>query len=257
MKIKSIALNTFKEAARNKIFYLLLFFGIGFALASKLFSLLTIGDPNKVIKDIGLSAINFFTVLIAIFTGINLLYKEIDKRTIYNILSKPISRSKFIIGKFLGLTLTLLAALSAMAVIFFFFVYINTGTWEWRIILSFYLLFLELLIVIAISLLFSSFTTPILASIFTISIYLIGRVLWTFNDPSFRLLFFTQPVTTVLLKFIYYVMPNFDKFNMNNAIIQSTSLPPQAIIIPTLYAVGYVAALLLLTMAIFNKREFQ
>ncbi len=120
--IKGIAVNTFRESARNKMFYLLVFFGILFALSSKLVSFLTLGDAMKVLKDTGLAAINFFCVLIAIFTGINLVYKEIEKKTVFNILSKPVSRDEFIIGKFLGLALTMLTALGAMAVIFFAFI---------------------------------------------------------------------------------------------------------------------------------------
>jgi len=117
MKIMAIALNTFKEAVRNKIFYLLIFFGIFFSLSSKLISLLTIGDTLKILKDVGLASVNFFSVLIAIFTGINLVYKEIEKKTVYFILSKPVERRDFILGKFLGLTFTILVALLIWAII--------------------------------------------------------------------------------------------------------------------------------------------
>ena len=163
-KLKAIALNTFKEAVRNKIFYLLIAFGVFFAMSSKLISLLTIGNETKVLKDVGLASIHFFSVLIAIFTGINLVYKEIEKKTIYNILSKPISRSSFIIGKFFGLAFTLLVALVSMAVIFFFFLFISTGELDTRVLIFFFLLYMELLIITAISLLFSSFSTPILST---------------------------------------------------------------------------------------------
>ena len=115
MRIRAIALNTFKEATRNKIYYLLIFFGVFFVLSSKLVTILTLGDRVKVLKDLGLASINFFCVLIAIFTGIDLVYKEIEKKTVYNILSKPVSRSCFIIGKFFGLALTLFVALISLA----------------------------------------------------------------------------------------------------------------------------------------------
>ena len=173
--VKGIAINTFRESARNKMFYLLVFFGILFALSSKLISFLTLGDAMKVLKDTGLAAINFFCVLIAIFTGINLVYKEIEKKTIFNILSKPVSRDEFIIGKFLGLALTMLAALGAMAVIFFVFVALSGGGFDRASSSISSCSILELLIIMAISLLFSSFTTPILSFIFTVSLYLIGQ----------------------------------------------------------------------------------
>ncbi|HSQ35304.1 MAG TPA: ABC transporter permease subunit, partial [Candidatus Binatia bacterium] len=138
MNIQGLVLNTFRESARNKMFYLLVFFGILFALSSKLVSFLTLGDTMKVLKDTGLAAINFFCVLIAVFTGINLVYKEIEKKTVFNILSKPVSRDDFIVGKFLGLALTMLTALGSMAVIFFFFVALSGGGFDLKIALFFF-----------------------------------------------------------------------------------------------------------------------
>lgn len=159
-QLRALALNTFKEAVRNKVFYLLVALGITTALSSIIISMLTIGDKIKVLKDIGLAAIDFFSVLIAIFTGINLVYKEIEKKTIYNILSKPISRSTFIVGKFLGLAFTLLVALLSMAVIFFFFLLLSTGTVDPRMLVYFGLLYLELLVITSISILFPLFPPP-------------------------------------------------------------------------------------------------
>ncbi len=254
MILKAIALNTFKEAVRNKVFYLLVVLGIVTALSSVIISLLTIGDKIKVLKDVGLAAIEFFCVLIAVFTGINLVYKEIDKKTIYNILSKPISRSSFILGKFLGLSLTLLVALVSMAAIFFFFLLVTTGTFDSRIFIYFILLYLELLIIISISLVFSSFSTPILSSIFTITLYLIGTVSWTFN-------LFKQHLVTPFEKaagyFFYYILPNLEKFNIKNEIVLKIDLDSYLIVNAVVYSVCYTSALLLLAIIIFNKKEFQ
>jgi ABC-type transport system involved in multi-copper enzyme maturation permease subunit len=252
--VTGIAVNTFRESARNKMFYLLVFFGILFALSSKLVSFLTIGDAMKVLKDTGLAAINFFCVLIAIFTGINLVYKEIEKKTVFNILSKPVSRDEFIIGKFLGLGLTMLTALGAMAVIFFAFVALSGGGFDWGILLYFFMLGLELLVITAISLLFSSFTTPILSFIFTVSLYLIGHIMWTFNE--FKALL-QVPAWKALLQVLYYLLPNLDKFNIKNEVVLGTALNPWTLVFSVLYALAYIAALLALTMLIFRKREFQ
>jgi ABC-type transport system involved in multi-copper enzyme maturation permease subunit len=255
MKLKAIALNTFKEAARNKVFYLLIAFGIFFALSSQVFSLLTLGDKVKVLKDVGIASINFFSILIAVFTGIDLVYKEIDKKTIYNILSKPISRSTFIIGKFIGLSLTLLVALVSMALIFFLFLFFTTGELELRMFIYFILLFFELLIITAISLLFSSFSTPILSSIFTISLYLIGHISWTFNTFKHHLK--AKPVENLLAHLIYYILPNLEKFNLKNQIVMKTEIGSHLILNPILYAVVYISAILVLSIIIFNKKEFQ
>jgi ABC-type transport system involved in multi-copper enzyme maturation permease subunit len=252
--VKGIAINTFKESARSKVFYLLVFFGILFALSSKLISFLTIGDALKVLKDTGLAAINFFCVLIAIFTGISLVYKEIDKKTVFNILSKPVSRDEFILGKFLGLALTMLAAEAAMAVIFFAFVALSGGGFDGGILLYFLMLFLELLVLVALSLLFSSFTTPILSFIFTVSLYLIGHVMWTYNE--FKTLL-ASPAVKALTQAFYYLLPNLDKFNIKNEVVLGTTPGPWSIAFTALYGLAYTAALLALAILIFRRREFQ
>lgn len=253
-KLEAIAFNTFKEAVRNKIFYLLIAFGVFFAVSSKLVSLLTIGSEIKVLKDVGLASIHFFSVLIAVFTGINLVYKEIEKKTIYNILSKPISRSSFIIGKFFGLAFTLLVALVSMAVIFFLFLYISTGEFDPGILIFFLLLYMELLIITAISILFSSFSTPILSSIFTISLYLIGQVLWTFNLFKEYL---KTPFDKITAHFIYYILPNLDRFNIKGEVVMQMKIDVYRVINAGLYTAAYIAAVLILAILIFNKREFK
>jgi len=254
MKIRAIALNTFKEATRNKIYYLLIFFGIFFVLSSKLVTLLTIGDHVKVLKDLGLASINFFSVLIAIFTGIDLVYKEIERKTIYNILSKPISRKCFIIGKFFGLALTLFVALISMVVMFFLFMLLFSGELDVRILVYFILLYFELLIITSISLLFSSISTPILSSVFTISLYLIGHVIWTFNEFKDKIV---NPIIKIISYILYYTLPNLEKFNIKNSIVMNINIDISMILSSICYAIFYIAALLIFTILIFNKREFQ
>lgn len=253
MNIKGLVLNTFKESARNKMFYLLVFFGILFALSSKLISFLTLGDSMKVLKDTGLAAINFFCVLIAIFTGINLVYKEIEKKTIFNILSKPVSRDHFIIGKFFGLALTMLVALAAMAAIFFLLVFLAGGGFDFKLLLYFFMLYLELLIIVAISLLFSSFSTPILSFIFTVSLYLIGHIMWTFNEFKSLL---QSKLWIKLAQALYYILPNLDKFNIKNEVVLDLPLQTTTILFAILYGLVYILALLTVTVMIFRKREF-
>lgn len=254
MNLRGIILNTFREAVRNKVFYLLVFLGILFALGSRIISLLTISDTVKVLKDSGLAAITFFAVLIAIFVGINLVYKEIEKKTIFNILSKPISRNQFIVGKFLGLALTLLVALAIMALIFLAFLLLQTGRIDLGILIYLGLLYLELLILTAISLLFSSFSTPILSSIFTISIFLIGHVTWTFNQFRDRL---TQPLSKAVAHLFYYLLPNLEKFNVKDAVVMGQAIDGRHVLSCLLYALAYVLAILALAMVIFRRREFQ
>jgi len=254
MKVIILAINTFKEAARSKVFYLLFFMGVLFAVNAKFISMLTVGNEARVTLELGLSAIQIFITLIAIFTGINLVYKEIDKRTIYNILSKPLHRYHFIFGKFLGLMTTLLAALLGMGALFLLFLMLVGGAITPQLLLFFAMLFCELAIVVAISLLFSSFTTPILATIFTITTYVIGHILWTYNQ--FKGLI-TDPISKIVVKFVYYLLPNLEKFNLKSLVVLQSPVNPTIMVMNVLYALVYTSALLLLSLIIFSKREFK
>ncbi len=254
MKIIAIAVNTFKEAVRNKIFYLLIFFGIFFSISSRLISMLTIGDTLKILKDVGLASINFFSVLIAIFTGINLVYKEIEKKTVYFILSKPVKRRDFILGKFMGLAMTIFVALTIMITVFVIFIYFSSGTFAPSIFLYFIFLFMELLIIISISILFSSFSTPILSSIFTIVLYLIGHVIWTFNEFKYKLI---NPLEKYFAYFLYYLFPNLEKFNIRETVVLNDPLSFKIIISTLAYGIFYVTAILLISIHIFNRREMK
>jgi ABC-type transport system involved in multi-copper enzyme maturation permease subunit len=254
MKVITLALNTFKEAARSKVFYLLFFMGILFAVTAKFISILTVGNEARVTLELGLASIQIFITLIAIFTGINLVHKEIDKRTIYNILSKPLHRSHFIFGKFLGLMLTLFIALAGMGVIFVLFLLVVKAPLTSQLLMFFIMLFCELTIVVAISLFFSSFTTPILATIFTITLYVIGHVLWTYNQ--FKGLI-KGAVSQSVVKGIYYLLPNLEKFNWKSQVIQQTPIDPGTVFTALAYALLYTTALLLLSLLIFSRREFK
>lgn len=254
MKVITLAVNTFKEAARSKVFYLLFFMGVIFAVNAKFISMLTVGDEARVTLELGLSSIQIFITLIAIFTGINLVFKEIDKRTIYNILSKPLYRSHFIFGKFLGLMSTLLLALLGMGILFVGFLMLVEAPLTSQLMFFFIMLFCELSIVVAVSLLFSSFTTPILSTIFTITIYIIGHVLWTYNQ--FKGLI-QDPISKVVVASVYYLLPNLEKFNIKSQVVLRSELDPAVMAMNIVYAVCYTTALLLLSLLIFSRREFK
>lgn len=253
MKIRTIAFNTFREAVRNKIFYLLIFFGIFFVLAARIIALLTVGDTIKIVVDVGLASISFFSVLIAIFTGINLVFKEIDKKTIFNILSKPVKRSEFILGKFFGLALTTLLSLLMMGSIFIAFILLNSAEISIIYLLYFVYLFMELLIIISISILFSSFSTPILSSIFTISIYLIGHVVWTFNQLKDRI---SGSLEKGIFYITYYIFPNLEKFNLKSSVMLGETPDIYQVFYTILYGIFFTLAIISLSVYIFSRREF-
>ncbi|MCK4645818.1 MAG: ABC transporter permease, partial [Candidatus Aminicenantes bacterium] len=143
MKIKAIALNTFKEAIRNRILYVLLFFAGVCIVFSRILALLTVGDRIKIMEDVGLASLSLFGALMAIFMGTGLVYKEIDKKTIYTILAKPIHRFQFLLGKYFGLVLTLFVMLLSMSLIFLAVIFLHTFTVEWEMLVAILFIFLE------------------------------------------------------------------------------------------------------------------
>ena len=185
--IQVIALNTFREAVRDKILYAMLVFALVLIGGSLLVAELTIGEYEKIIKDLGLSLISIFGLMIAIFVGIGLVYKEIERKTIYTIASKPVPRWQFLLGKYLGLVLTLAAEVSIMGLGFALILQLS-GAGERLVLLpALWLTFVELLVVTAIAILFSCFSTPTLSALFTLglrSFYLRLRSLFTLGLRS-------------------------------------------------------------------------
>jgi ABC-type transport system involved in multi-copper enzyme maturation permease subunit len=253
MKIQAIALNTFKETIRDRILFLLLFFAAVFIVFSRLLALLTVGDRVKIIKDVGLSSISLFGVLMAILMGTGLVYKEIDKKTIYTLLSKPIHRYQFILGKFFGLVLTLFLMLLLMSLVYLIVVFLHTFQIEWKMLIAIFFIFVELLLITSVAILFSCFSTPILSSVFSLSFYLIGHVSWGLETliqkvkPGFG---------KTLAQIFYTFLPDLENFNFKTEIVHDLPIPSNIYSFSLLYGIFYTLFMLVLAMLIFRRRDF-
>ncbi|MGH9832151.1 MAG: ABC transporter permease [Blastocatellia bacterium] len=257
MKIIPIALNTFRESARDRVLYNLVLFVLLLVIASVVIGRIAVGQEAKIVIDLGLSAMTVFGVLIAIFLGIGLVSKEIEKRTIANILSKPVRRSEFILGKYFGLCLTLLANSAVMALaITLALAYVKGGfdVAQLQLWLTAWLIFLELAIITGVALLFSCFSTPALSALFTLLIFLIGR--WS---PDLKLFAetSTSAVTRMVSRALYHLLPNLASFNYINETAHGQIAPLQMIAGNTVYSVFYIAALLAAAVLIFERRDFK
>ncbi|RPJ84213.1 MAG: ABC transporter permease, partial [Acidobacteria bacterium] len=186
--VGSIGISVFKESVRDKVFYNLVLFAILLVGASYLIGQLTAGQDVKIIKDLGLAATSIFGLFIAVFIGVGLVWKEVERRSIYALLSKPIRRSEFVVGKYLGLLLTLLANVAAMTLaLYFVLAYMGWSAppnvragWEApaldpRLLIAVLLIFVQLALVTAIALFFSTFSSPMLSAAFTFGLFVIGH----------------------------------------------------------------------------------
>lgn len=263
MSIPAVARNTFRESIRDKILYNLILFALLMILSSVALGQLTLGHEAKVIVDIGLSAISVFGTLISIFLGIGLVYKEMERRTVYALLAKPLRRWEFILGKYLGLLVTLFVNVAIMTSGLILTLMYQGGV-DLRgylyILPAVYLTLLSLLLTTAIALVFSTFSTPALSAVFTFFLWVIGHFnsdLLAFGDLT------KSGFVKGLLRCLYYALPNFSNFKFIDSrnVIQSAAygegIDPMAVLWVTAYALAYSAILVALALEIFSRRDFK
>ena len=253
MKIKAIALNTFKEAIRDKVFYNLFIFAVLVIIASVLIGDLSLGVNEKIIKDIGLAAISLFGVLTAILVGISLVYKEIDRRTVYTIVSKPVHRYEFLLSKYLGLCLTLLVNITSMTVFLFIVIWCVRYSLSLLLLKAGLLIFCELALVTSIALLFSTFTSSTLSAIFTLAVYIIGHLTVDLRDIGQAS---KSQLSRYIINFCYYILPNFNNFNIRAEVVHGVDISGIYILGVITYCVIYTAIVLFISILSFQRREF-
>ncbi len=253
MKILAIGLNAFREAIRDQVLLNLLFFALALMVGAGVLSTLTVGERTKIIVDLSLAAMNIVGALMAIFLGTSLVSKEIDRRTIYNILSKPVRRYEFLLGKFLGLAITLwintaLMALMSAAVFPLMGEPLPAGLW-----LPVGMIYLELLVVVAGSIFFSTFTTATLSVVFAVAAYVMGHL----SGPLIQVVKASTGATHALGLALYYLLPNFDNFNYKPYALRPQAVPDGMVAASLTYGALYIAFVLGLAILIFQRREFK
>jgi ABC-type transport system involved in multi-copper enzyme maturation permease subunit len=252
-----VAINTFREAVRDRVLYNLVFFALMMIGAAILVGQISIGIDRLVIVNLGLSAISIFGLVMAVFIGVGLVYKEMEKRTLYSILSKPIRRWEFLIGKYAGLLLTLVVNTGLMTIgvaAALFYVGRPFVRSDASILVAVYFILLELALVTALTLFFSCFSTPLLSTLFTLGIYVTGVFATDIRD-------FGDLMHSGFLKaaarVLYYLIPNFHNFNAIAAASHGDPIPFSLVWQNTLYAVLYVAVVLLGASAVFSGRNLK
>lgn len=257
MRISTIVLHTFKQSVRDRVLYNLIVFAALLIAASILFGTISIGIHQIILVNLSLAAIEIFGLLIAIFIGISLVWREIERKTLYNVLSKPIARWEFVLGKYLGLVLTLIVNTGIMAVVFFLALFyqaphisgVDLGSLE-----AIYFIVLELALVVGVALLFSCISSPALSALFTICIFVIGNLLedirWFGHESGSAII---GGITTAL----YYLFPDFRGFNVISQVAHGQLVPGHLLVSNSLYALLYGVVLISAAIMIFEERELQ
>ncbi|MCG3113486.1 MAG: ABC transporter permease [Candidatus Manganitrophus sp.] len=255
----AIAKNTFKEAVRSKILYSLIFFALVMMGVSLVLDQVTVGQRSKIIMDFGLASINLFGILIAIVVGIGLVYKEIEKRTIYPLLAKPVRRSEFLIGKYFGIVLTLGVEVVLMSFFLFLLMAIyglstDSRMFDLGLLAAIFLIFLEMAVIAAVAILFSSFSTPFLSGMFTLAVYVIGHL----TEDLKRLGALSgSPALEKMTAFLYYLLPNLENFNIKGEVVYQLPVETGRILLGLLYGLLYIGLLIFFSSMLFQRRDFR
>ena len=257
-RIRNIAANTFREAVRDRVLYNLIAFALLLTGAAVLVGQISIDIERLVVINLGLTAVSLFGLVIAIFIGIGLVSKEIDKRTLYTVLSRPVRRWEFIAGKFFGLTGTLVVNTVLMAIgVFVALWYVSlrhgmlaSDAW---VLLALYFIVLQFVIITALALFFSSFSSPLLSAVFTFSLFVIG----TFSEDLRGFAAMAHGVTGWLATGVAYIVPNFSSLNIIDRVAHGQGVAPQLIAYNTAYALVYTLAVLAGATLMFDRRSLK
>jgi ABC-type transport system involved in multi-copper enzyme maturation permease subunit len=253
-RIYTIATNTFRETLRDRILWSVLVVVIAVIAFSLFVGSISLGQEERMIIDFGLTAIYILQIFVAVFIGSMLIYKEVERKTFYLIIPKPIHREEIILGKCLGLTATtvVVTALSTIA-LFATLLFKGMSGHTSAILLSVLLSTAESVILIMVSILFSGLTSPILSAVYTTALFLIGH-----SSETLRSIIAAQSSEALgyILQAAYYILPNLEKFNIRNEVVYGTIPDERGIVAAVFYAVCYTIFLFFLARAMFRKKEF-
>ncbi len=265
--VRTVAVNVFRESVRDRVPYNLVLFAVLLISSSYLIGQLTAGQDVKIIKDLGLAAISVFGLFIAIFIGIGLVSKEVERRSIYALLSKPVSRSQFIAGKYAGLVLTLAVNVTVMAAALYLL--LAYMTWvqptaglagsetpgvDPALLKALFLIFVELMLVTALALFFSTFSSPILSAALTFGLYVAGH--FNADLKNFDKVVDSRPAIW-LAHGVYHVLPDLSAFDVKTEVVHGLPVTAGYLASTAAYGLAYSAALLLVAAFVFSRRDFK
>jgi ABC-type transport system involved in multi-copper enzyme maturation permease subunit len=250
----AIARQTVQEALRRRVMWIFLIIGLFLIVLGPVFGFLSPRDSQTVLRSLGLAAILLAGLFITIVTCIYLIPVEIERRTIYTVLSKPVQRYEFVLGKFLGGFATVFINIAAMGVVFLIMLFFQEHKIPTEMFKGVIMTFFQMMLLAALTIFFSTFATPVVNFFLSFGIFLVGNL----GSVTESLTTNRNPLVRYAGDLIHYLLPNFGNFNIQNSLIHPTveiSNPNVFIMQNVIYAIVYSLVLLTLAVLIFDRRE--
>jgi ABC-type transport system involved in multi-copper enzyme maturation permease subunit len=252
-QVVAIAVNTFKETIRDRVLAVIVVFALVMIAGGLWLGSISLGEQGRMMKDFGLVAVTFFGLIVAVFIAASLVHKEVEKRTVFVLFSKPVSRASFITGKFVGLCCTMAVVVAGMGLFLFALVWAVAGDASGMLLVAVVMIFVQLLAIMAITIFFSTLGSAILASVLGICVFVAGQL-------SHNVLSLTRlgrnPLTEALSWVVYVVIPNLSAVDVKAGVVGESTLSWVQIGVWTLYLLAYVVVVLALATLVFRRKEF-
>ena len=254
MRVIGLARNTFREGVRDRLFLMIGIFAVVILAASFIIGPISLGEQQRITQDLGLASISILTFLIAVLVGTGIVYREIERKTIYTVLSKPVSRWEFIVGKFLGLNAIVAVLILGMTVVFMIVNTTVTRSFQPGLLTVIALIWVEMVLLTALSVLMSTLCSPILGAVFTMMLYVVGHTSADLKELAAR---FGSISVRMLANVMYYMLPNLEYLNVKSKVVHGVHVDGAYVAFATSYALLYTVIFLSLAIIVFERREFK
>jgi ABC-type transport system involved in multi-copper enzyme maturation permease subunit len=249
----AIAVNTFKETIRDRVLAVIVVFALIMIVGGLWLGSISLGEQGRMMMDFGLVAVTFFGLIVAVFVAAGLVHKEVEKRTVFVLFSKPVSRVAFITGKFIGLCVTMAVVIAGMGVFLFALVWVVAGDPSGMLLVAVAMIYLQLLAVMAVTIFFSTLGSAILASVLGICVFVAGQL-------SHNVLSLTRlghnTLTEVLSWVVYLIIPNLSAVDVKAGVVGEDTLGSAQVALWSMYLLAYVVVVLALATVVFRRKEF-
>jgi ABC-type transport system involved in multi-copper enzyme maturation permease subunit len=252
-RVLAVAANTFRETVRERVLYNLVFFALVMTFSGFIMREISIMQDDKILKDLALAAIDLFGNAMAIFLGVGLVSKEIERRSLYPLLAKPLTRDEFLLGKYIGLAYTLFVNVAVMVAALYLTLALNGRRLDLHLLKAVLALYAGFLLLVAIALLLSTMTSVPLAAVGSLGLLLAGR----FSDIVLHMREVAPGAPEWFITALYWALPNFKNFDIKNHIVYGDPVPWSTMGMILLYAAVYITVVLGAALSSFRRRDFQ